>query len=99
MTPSDAVQNAYRWALDTSANKKSSIMELYCARQVQMAVENNPGHAAEFEAIRMLLMEWRRRQRKGSDCQGLVKSLKSVSKILGIQLKQLADQETQETTA
>jgi hypothetical protein len=95
MTPSSAIQKVYSWSLDTSANKKSSIMQLYCARQCQMVIDSNESYEDRLEKLKGLLREWARRVRSGSGCQGLKNSLRSVARMMAIDIEQFDAEDLQ----
>jgi len=86
MTPSDAVQNAYRWALDTSANKKSSMMQLWAAKHVQTAFESSDRYDEAYGTIAGLVAQWKvRLAKQRPPCEGLRKSVEVLTMLLGLE--------------
>lgn len=67
MSEAEAVQNAYRWALDTSARPKVPCLHMLAARQIQRIVDENDDYAIAHQKISEAIREWKREKRAGME--------------------------------
>lgn len=65
MTKQEAVGRIYRWAFNTLNARKTSIMELLCARKIAAIYEASDQYDQAYDAIEKQILEWHRERREG----------------------------------